>query len=104
MADHVRSLKHPSSGDSSDEKKEKRQIGYKTFEKWQVQYNSEFKTLTWLRCETEGLTHAVTLLWCDVCRMYEWKICSQKNFLRMWIEGSANHSPKACNTRWRWIV
>ena len=91
MADRVCSLKRPSSGDSSDEKKEKRQIGYKTFEKWQVQYNSEFKTLTWLRCETEGLTRVVTLLWCDVCWMYERKICSQKNFSRTWIEGSANH-------------
>ena len=28
MADRVCSLKRPSSGDSSDEKKEKRQIGY----------------------------------------------------------------------------
>ena len=76
MADRVCSLKRPSSGDSSDEKKEKRQIGYKTFEKWQVQHNSEFKTFTWLHCETEGLALAVTLLWCDVCRMYERKICS----------------------------
>lgn len=92
MADQAHHLKRSSSGDSSDEKKEKRQIGYKTFEKWQVQYNSEFKTLTWLRCETEGLTRAVTLLWCDVCRMYERKICGQKNFSRIWIEGSSNHT------------
>ena len=42
MADQAHSLKCSSSGDSSDEKKEKHQIGYKTFEKWQVQYNSEF--------------------------------------------------------------
>ena len=34
MANHVHSLKRPSSGDSSDEKKEKHQIGYKTFKKW----------------------------------------------------------------------
>ena len=56
-----------------------------------MQYNSEFKTLTWLHCETEGLTHAVTLLWCNVCRMHKRKICGQKNFLRIWIEGSSNH-------------
>ena len=62
MADRVSSLKRPSSGDSSNKKKEKHQIGYKTFEKWQVQYNSQFKTLMWLCCEMEDLTRAVTLL------------------------------------------
>lgn len=92
MANHVFSLKRPSNSDSSNEKKKSiKYVGYKTFEKWQVQYNSEFKTLTCLCCETEGLTCAVTLLWCNVCQMYERKICSQKNFLTMWIEGSTNH-------------
>ena len=45
MADRVRSLKRPSSGDSSDEKKEKRQIGYKTFEKWQCSITASLRPL-----------------------------------------------------------
>ena len=89
MSDH---RKRSSSGDSSGSKVVKRQIGYKTFEKWQVQYNTKHRTLTWLRCDTErGNACVISLLWCEVCQSYERKICSQKNFSKVWIDGSGNH-------------
>ena len=63
--------KHSSSGDchsSSSSKTVKRQISYATFQKWQVQYYAERKTLTWLHCDKDtGNTHVVSLLWCEVC-------------------------------------
>ena len=88
MSDH---RKRSFSGDSSGSKVVKCQIGYKTFEKWQVQYNTEHRTLTWLRCDTERGNARVVSLWCEVCRSYERKICSHKNFSKVWINGSGNH-------------
>jgi len=38
-----------------------------------------------------GNARVVSLLWCEVCRSYERKICCQKNFSKMWINGSGNH-------------
>jgi len=92
MADRRNAMKRTSSGDSSSSKAPKRQISYTTFQKWQVQYNNEHKTLTWLRCDKDtGDARVVSLLWCEVCRRYERKICSQKNFSKGWIDGSGNH-------------
>ena len=33
----------------------------------------------------------VSTLWCEVCRKYERRIDSKKNFSRAWIDGSTNH-------------
>ena len=47
------------------EKRKKHQITYKTFEKWQKEYNADYRTLTWLRCDTEK--NGVEALWCKMC-------------------------------------
>ena len=77
---------------SWDEKRKKRQITYSTFEKWQRQFNIEYQSLSWLRCDKDKNDKSVvSTLWCEVCRQYENKICSFKNFSKSWIEGSGNH-------------
>ena len=82
--------KHATPGPAS--KWKKRQITYGTFEKWQKQYNTDYQMLAWLWCETEKIDKStVTALWCEMYRRYESKITSQRNFSRVWIEGSTNH-------------
>ena len=85
--------KHLSSDEFSwDEKRKKCQITYSTFEKWQRQFNIEYQSLSWLRCDKDKNDKSVvSTLWCEVCRQYENKICSFKNFSKSWIEGSGNH-------------
>ncbi len=65
-------------------KKERRQLSIATFEKWQREFNREHDTLSGLRCnkdrESRGL---VDCLWCEVCRKYEKRICSSKNFSKV---------------------
>jgi len=92
MAEQMKPKKQASCGDSSSSKTVKRQISYTTFQKWQAQYNTDHKTLTWLCCDKEtGNACIVSLLWCEVCQSYERKICSNKNFSRVWIDRSGNH-------------
>ena len=92
MAERLKPRKRASCGDSSSSKTVKQQIRYTTLQKWQAQYNTDHKTLTWLHCDKEtGNARIVLLLWCEVCRSYERKICSNKNFSRVWINGSGNH-------------
>ena len=75
-----------------DKKRNKREITYITFEKWQRLFNSEYQSLSWLRCNKDkGDKSIVSTLWCEVCRRYEKRICSLKNYSRSWIEGSGNH-------------
>ena len=76
---------------SGAEKKVKRQLSVKTFERWQGQYNTEHKSLSWLRCERDPRDKTlVSVLWCEVCRKYEARIRGQKSFSKAWIEGTAN--------------
>ena len=63
----------------------------KTFEKWQGLYNKNYQTLSWLKCVKDGRDRSLVDLQCEVCKKYESKICSQKNFSKAWLEGSANH-------------
>ena len=66
---------------SWDEKRKKCQITYSTFKKWQRQFNIEYQSLSWLRCDKDKNDKSVvSTLWCEVCRQYENKICSFKNF------------------------
>ena len=63
----------------------------KTFERWQGQYNTEHKSLSWLRCERDPRDKTlVSVLWCEVCQKYEARIRGQKSFSKAWIEGMAN--------------
>ena len=73
------------------DKKTKRQITVKTFERWQGQYNAEYQSLSWLRCDRDQRDRTlVSLLWCVVCRKYEANIRGYKNFSKSWIEGTSN--------------
>ena len=73
----------------SSSKKQKRQITLTTFNKWQVQFDRDYNSLLWLRCETNNKS-LVETLWCHSCRKYERHITGMKNFSRAWIEGSTN--------------
>ena len=52
---------------ASQEKK--RKVSFATFEKWRRDFNREFKTVSWLECESavEGGTKVVRKLKCSVC-------------------------------------
>ena len=74
-------------------KKPRRQVSTATFRKWQRQFESQYQSLTWLRCDADGKDHElVDKLWCHLCRKHESAIHSSKNFSRAWIEGSNNHN------------
>ena len=85
--------KRLSSGDSSgDGKRAKHQIAYATFEKWQKQFNIDYQSFSWLRCDKEKNDKGVvSTLWYEICQRYESKICSLKNYSKSWIEGFENH-------------
>ena len=62
-----------------------------TFEKWQRNYDHDHQTLSWLRCDTDKADrNLVALLWCSVCRNYQDKICSMKNYSSAWVTGTEN--------------
>ena len=70
-------------------KKQKRQIALTMFNKWQVQSDYEYKSLSWLKCEVNDKS-LMEKLCCHVCRKYEGHIMGIKYFLWAWIEGSTN--------------
>ena len=73
-------------------KKTKRQVSKDTFIKWQKVHERQYQTMTWLRCTVDSSDKSlVATLWCEVCRKYERRIDSKKNFSRAWIDGSTNH-------------
>ena len=72
-------------------KKAQRQVVLSTFEKWQHNYDPDHQTLSWLRCDTDKADrNLVTLLWCSVCRDYQDKIRSLKNYSSAWGTGMEN--------------
>ena len=76
---------------SQVEKKDRRQITVRTFEKWQGQYNTPHESLTWLRCDKDPNDRSlVSVLWCEPCRKYEARIRGQKSFSNAWIQGTSN--------------
>ena len=63
-----------------------------TFEKWQREYDREYQSLLWLRCNKDGTNRSVVeTLWCDVCRRFEDRIRGMCNFSPAWLAGSTNH-------------
>ena len=63
-----------------------------TYKKWQTNYEQEYQTLSWLRCDVNERDKSfVGLLWCAVCRRFEERIRGVKNFSNVWITGSSNH-------------
>ena len=67
----------------------RRQISLVTFNKWKVQFDRDYDSLSWLRCETSD-NMVVENLWCHACRKYESTITGLKNFSNAWIKGSTN--------------
>ena len=54
----------------------KKRVGtYRTFQKWQRDYDKEFRTMTWLDCEARmnGGKKTVDKLKCKVCSKFELK-------------------------------
>ena len=57
------------SQDSAKKGRGRRQVSVLTYKKWQTNYNQEYQTLSWLRCDVnEHDKSLVGLLWCAVCR------------------------------------
>ena len=69
-------------------KKVKRVVPIATFNKWQLQFDKDYSTLSWLRCDSSD--SLVETLWCATCRRYESSIVWIKNFSHSWICGSTN--------------
>ena len=61
-----------------------------TFKKWKHKHEREYQTLSWLRSELERDKRHEALVGCAVCRWYEDRLQSFKNFTRIWITGSIN--------------
>ena len=90
MADQKRS---GSLGESSScSKRSKRQVTVATCEKWQREFDRDYQTLLWLRCDVNMANRSlIDTLWCDVCRIYQAKIRYKRNFSAVWVTGSTNH-------------
>ena len=90
MADRKRS---GSLGESSScSKRSKRQVTVATCEKWQREFDRDYQTLLWLRCDVDTANRSlIDTLWCDVCRTYQAKIQYNRNFSAVWVTGLTNH-------------
>ena len=87
-----RSASAAASASQDPAKKAKRQVSVATFKKWQTNYEQEYQSLTWLRCDVDQRDRSlVGLLWCAVCRRFEERIRGVKNFSNVWVTGSSNH-------------
>ena len=82
--------KRPRAGGSSS-KKAKRQVSKTTFDKWKRVYEWDYRAMSWLRCSMNSTDKTLmSTLWCAVCKQYESRLESLKNFSRAWIDGSTN--------------
>ena len=77
-------------GDLSSASSKRRQFTKATFEKWQREHQREHQTLSWLRCLLCRDKLHVEILYCEVYRKYEARLCSLRNFSNSWIKGPAN--------------
>ena len=75
---------------ASQEKK--RKVSFATFEKWRRDFDCEFKTVSWLECESavEGGTKVVRKLKCSVCGKFRSSLIHKRNFSDRWITGGAD--------------
>ena len=63
------------SSSSSDSCSKKRNVFITTFERWQKQFDRNYQTSSWLRCEKDPSNCSlVSTLFCEVCRVCEDKI------------------------------
>ena len=68
----------------------KRKVSYPTFQQWKRDFDREYKTLSWLECDTciEAGTRVVTQLKCSVCKKFQSRIVGKRNFGDRWITGA----------------
>ena len=58
-----------------------RNVYHDTFQKWQKEFDKEFKMLTWLQCEVGRVGGKnVTALKCSMCTTFEKNITGRRNF------------------------
>ena len=70
----------------------RRHISKETFMGWKRSHEADYQTMSWLKCEVmKDNPSMVDILWCEVCRTYQSKVCGTKHFSRTWIDGSRNH-------------
>jgi len=80
------------SSSQSSAKKAKRQVGVSTFEKWQREFEREYQSLLWLRCDKDDVNRSlVATLYCEVCQQFKDRIQGMRNFSPAWLTGSTNH-------------
>ena len=67
----------------------KRKVMYPTYQKWRRDFDRDYKTVTWLGCETEmaGGKRYVTRLNCTICAKYKLRIMGRWNYSDRWIAG-----------------
>ena len=84
----MKRTRQSTTGDPSAVKK--RTIAHSTFEKWKLDFDREYKTVTWLDCEStvEGGAKVVTKLKCAVCSKFRASIMYKRNFSDRWINGA----------------
>ena len=76
---------------NAGEKKACRQVSINTFKHLQTQYEREYQSLSWLRCQVDETDSSlVKSLTCALCTKYESAICGLKNFSNAWIIGLKN--------------
>ena len=77
---------------SGASQEKKRKVSYATFEKWRRDFDREFKTVSWLECESavEGGTKVVRKLKCSVCGKFRSSIIHKRNFSDRWITSGAD--------------
>ena len=68
----------------------KRRVEYSTFLKWKRDLDREYQTMSWLDSdsETDSGKKVVSKLKCKVCKEFEERISSRKNFSSKWIVGA----------------
>ena len=90
LANCTLTSKRTSSDDDGSSFAEHRKVKLGTFQKWLMDNNCEYKTLTWLDSDTswENGYKVAEKLKCKVCKKYKERIICKKNFSGKWIEGA----------------
>ena len=82
----------PSSSQTSGGKT-KHQVSVSSFEKWQHEFEHEYQTILWLRCDKYDANRSLAaMLYCEVCRRFEDRTQSTRNFSVAWLTGTTNHT------------
>ena len=89
MAKRVRYHGDDESSSSASSTTKKRLVSVSTVDKWVLDRDKTLNTATWLTYQKAD-RHHVTLLRCSVCRQFENKIKSSRNFSSAFIGGTSN--------------